>query len=264
MPMPPIWTIEQIRAGSPDAGWAEAIDAEARARRRLGRDEDERAEWAAGAWAAVRGEADGSVNCCCVYRRGYDWAASRALEEGGWEAWHLAWREVDERRPIGRSSRYGVRYYGRDDERVPDDIAALRPIDVALWKALHGLQAALLRWAIYRQLAVTDADLERAISREFGSVNSGRVGGAHYRAEGCRLFNDSGGKHPQFWYDVDGVEEPVGGSALVRRVRALLALPEPGTLGLDSGAAAPTRRRSPAPSGPPRPAVAGAEQCALF
>ena len=266
MTTPGIWTLEEIRAGGPGEAWASAIQAGSLAQTRPRLVGEERAEWIDGAWAAVCGEGDPSVNCCCLFRRGYDWAAARALEEGGWSAWHLAWREIEEQRPIGRSTRFGVRYYGQDHQHVPGLIAAMQPIDVALWKALHGMQGSLLRWAIYRQLCVSDADLERAISREFGSVNSGRVGDVYYRAEGCRLFNDQGGKHPQFWYEGAEVEESIGGPALVRRARGLLALPEPGSLALGARAEAPPARGA---RGEPRrarhaaPAV-GAEQCSLL
>jgi hypothetical protein len=41
-------------------------------------------------------------------------------------------------RPILRR---GARYYGREHEAVPAAIARLKPVDIALWKALHGMHA---------------------------------------------------------------------------------------------------------------------------
>jgi len=239
-----IFTTAEIVSGSPSPNWAEVIEAESRSptdtwREREGqqpccfRDERTRQEWVAGAWAAVRGGPDPTKNCLCEFRRGYDWSASRALAEGGWEAWNLAYREVIERRPIGRSSPLGVRYYGREHEAVPSPIARLKPFDIALWKALHGMQGSLLRWAIYRELGVDDNDLRLAISREFGTVNSGSVDGATYSGYGCRLFNDNaGGKHSRFSFGPWNRSRVLTGPDLVARARDLLALPAPGTLHL--------------------------------
>jgi hypothetical protein len=239
-----ILTTAEIAAGNPSPGWAEQIETEASRptdtwREREGkepccyRDEPTRQEWIAGAWAAVYGEPDPTTNCLCEFRQGYDWAASRALAEGGWEAWNLAYREVVERRPIGRCSTLGARYYGRDHQSVPAAIARLKPFDIALWKALHGMQGSLLRWAIYRELGVDEPDLALAISREFGSVNSGSVGEVTYSAYGCRLFNDhSGGKHSRFSFGPWGAARVLAGPSLVSRCRTILALPEPGALHL--------------------------------
>jgi hypothetical protein len=248
-----IFTTAEIVSGTPTPGWQEEIEAEARRptdtwREREGqqprcfRHEETRQEWIAGAWAAVRGETDLTDNCLCEFRRGYDSAASRALAEGGWEAWNLAYREVIERRPIGRSSPAGARYYGREHEAVPAAVARLRAVDLALWKALHGMQGSLLRWAIYRELGLDDAGLRFTISNEFGTVNSGSVEGVPYAGYGCRLFNDSGGKHPRFTYGGWERARALSGSDLVNRSRALLALHAPGTLEL---AAAPGRMTVP-------------------
>lgn len=242
-----IFTIAEIESGAPRPGWQEEIEAEAGRptdtwREREGqqprcyRDEPTRREWVDGAWAAVRGEPDLTTNCLCEFRRGYDWAASRGLDEGGWEAWNLAYREVVERRPVGRSSHGGARYYGREHEAVPATIARLKPFDIALWKALHGMQGSLLRWAIYRQLEVNDTDLRQAISNEFGTVNSGHLDGVQYAGYGCRRYNDAGGKHPRFTFGSWDKARAMSGPELVNRSRSLLALPVPGTLEL---AAAP-------------------------
>lgn len=244
-----IFTTTEIVCGAPRPGWEEEIEAEASRptdtwREREGqqprcfRDEATRREWIAGAWAAVRGEP--AISNYCERGRGYDWAAARALAEGGWEAWNLAYREVIERRRVGRSG--GARYYGRDHEAVPAAIARLRAVDIALWKALHGMQGSLLRWAIYRELGVDDAGLRFAISNEFGSVNSGSVEGVQYAGYGCRLFNDSGGKHPRFTFGGWERARALSGSDLVNRARALLGLHAPGTLEL---AAAPGRMAVP-------------------
>lgn len=240
-----IFTIAEIESGAPRPGWQEEIEAEAGRptdtwREREGqeprcfRDEATRREWITGAWAAVRGEP--AISNYCERGRGYDWAASRALAEGGWEAWNLAYREVIEHRPIGRGSTGGGRYYGGDHKAVPAAIARLRPFDIALWKALHGMQGALLRWAIYRQLEVDDNDLRLAISNEFGTVNSGAVDGVHYAGYGCRRYNDGGGKNPRFTFGPWDGARVATGPDLVNRSRSVLALPAPGTLGL---AAAP-------------------------
>jgi hypothetical protein len=231
----PQFTVDDLRSGSPHSGWDEEIEAAARApadawRLRQGgtpqfyRSDEARAEWIEGAWAAVRGERDPTPNDC-EWRSGYDWAARRALDTCGWEAWHLAWREVEERRPIGRSHRYGVRYYGRDHADVPPDISSLRTIDVALWKALHGMQGAVLRWEIYRQIGVTDADLALAISREFGTVVSGDVAGVNFYAQGCKLFGGTGNKHSRLIFGRDANEQKVTGPEIAVRARRLLALP---------------------------------------
>jgi len=236
-----IFTTAEIIGGSPRPGWHEEIEAEARQptdtwRAREGeqprcfRDEPTRREWITGAWAGVRG--DPALSNYYECGRGYDWAVSRALAEGGWEAWNLAYREVVERRPVGRSSTGGGRYYGREHERVPTETARLRPFDIALWKALHGMQGSLLRWAIYRELGVAEDDLRLAISNEFGTVNSGSVDGITYAGYGCRRFNDAGGKHPRFTFGPWDKARVIAGPALVSRARCLLALPAPGTLEL--------------------------------
>jgi hypothetical protein len=242
----PRLTLDEIRAGAPHGGWQELIQSESRAASRHV-DADSLTEWAEGAWAAVHGHRDPTPNCGCEWRRGYDWAARLSLEVNGWEAWNLAWREVEEHRPIGRSSKFGVRYYGRDHEHVPAEISRLPPVDVALWKALHGMQGALLRWDIYRQLGVTDDDLALAISREFGTVNSGVVGGVHYYAQGCKLFGGTG-QTPHLSLGDYGSEQKIRGTEIVRRSRSLLALPEPGALHLDLTQAA---QFSPPPAGLP-------------
>lgn len=237
-----ILTAAEIVSGAPRAGWTEEIDAEVSSptdtwRKREGqeprcfRDRESREEWISGAWAALRGDPDSAQKG--EFRHGYDWAAARALAEGGWEAWNLAYREVTERRPIGRSSPGGTRYYGREHEHVPASIARLKPFDIALWKALHGMQGSLLRWAVYRELGIDDDDLRLAISREFGTVNSGCVEGATYSGHGCRRFNDNGGgKHPRFSFGPWDKPRVLTGSDLVARTRSLLALPAPGTLDL--------------------------------
>jgi hypothetical protein len=272
-----IFTMAEIVSGAPRPGWEEEIEAEARRptdtwseregqQPRCFRDEPTRREWIAGAWAAVRGEPDLTQNCLCEFRRGYDWAASRALAEGGWEAWNLAYREVVERRPIGRSSTGGGRYYGREHERVPREIAKLKPIDIALWKALHGMQGSLLRWAIYRELGVDDEDLRLAISNEFGTVNSGSVDGITYAGYGCRRFNDAGGKHPRFTFGPWDKARVIAGPALVSRARSLLALPAPGTLELTAapGAMADARFIRPRATSLDTSSEAPAEQLALL
>jgi hypothetical protein len=246
-----IFTTMELSSGSPRPGWAEEIGAQAR-KSISARDEAARDEWIAGAWAAIKGDPDRSSNCCCEFRRGYDWAASQALIEEGWEAWNLAYREVTERRPIGRSSPRGSRYYGRDHELVPPAIDHLGPVDIALWKALHGMQGALLRWAIYRELGVGDPDLRLAISREFGTVNSGYVDGIPYSAYGCRRYNDNGGgEHSTFVFDSGGSKRSMTGPELVGRARSLLCLPAPGSLNLDiaPGRTAERKQRRPADAG---------------
>lgn len=247
-----ILTIAEIVAGTPRPGWAEEIETEAsrptdtwRAEEdqepRCFRDGPTRDEWIAGAWAAVRGDPDTTKNYC-EFRRGYDWAARQALQEGGWEAWNLAYREVTERRPVGRSSRQGVRYYGSDHEVVPCIIARLKPLDIALWRALHGMQGSLLRWAIYRDLGVDDNTLKLAISNEFGTVNSGCVDGVPYAGNGCRRFNEQGGKHPRFTFGGWGKARALSATDLVGRSRTLLSLSQPGMLDL---AGAPGTMREP-------------------
>lgn len=281
-----VFTITEIEAGSPGAGWVQVIEAESRKptdtwRAREGqqprcfRDDPTRQEWTAGAWAAVRGEPDLTKNCLCEFRRGYDWAASRALSQGGWEAWNLAYREVVERRPVGRSSVGGARYYGREHGVVPAAIARLKPFDIALWKALHGMQGSLLRWAIYREIGVDDENLRLAISREFGSVNSGHVVGVTYSGYGCRLFNEGGGKHPRFTFGPWDRARAVCGPALVSRARAILDLPAPGTLAIPAAPGVMTEskartRSAPRPTTPVRAATPDlatdppAEQLALI
>lgn len=268
-------TIAEIRAGAPSEEWAEVIAAESAAptdrwRRESGgtprcfRSAHDRAEWERGAWCAVRGDPDTCRTVGCAFRQGYDWAARRALESGGWEAWNLALREVEERRAICRSSPEGVRYYApRADP--PADLAT-NTVAAALWQALHGMQGAFMRWSIYRQTGVSDADLCLAVSREFGTVSAGEVAGLEYRGEGCRLFNDhNGGREPRFLFGPYSEQRKFSGPALVAKARAVLRLPAPGQLTLDawSGVWAPDGRAPTAhPTG--HAGIQEAEQLALF
>jgi hypothetical protein len=76
---------------------------------------------------------------------------------------------------------------------------------------------------------VDDNNLRLAISREFGSVNSGYVDGLAYAGYGCRLFNEGGGKHPRFTFGPSDRVGAVSGPDLVNRSRVLLTLPAPET-----------------------------------
>lgn len=267
-------TVGQIRAGAPTPAWPAEIEdavsaptdlwrAEEGATPRCYRDPDARAAWEAGAWCAIGGDPD-ETGTAPVFRAGYDWAARRALELGRWEAWNLALREVEERRPIARSTPGGVRYYGTGVS-PPPEIARLNPLSIALWLSLHGMQGARLRWSIYRQLGVSDQDLALAISREFASVSAGEAGGVPYRGEGCRRFNDmNGGRHPRFYFGPWGNEHRLAGPDLVSRTRALLRLPVPGLLALEPVVVTPIDTPAQAPASAPRARAAAVEQLGLF
>lgn len=217
--------LEDIKAGRPHDGWQEAIDNFVAREPPYRRCADARDAWCDGAWTAVRGDPDPTTNCLCEWRRGYDWAVRRALAEAGWEAWNLAWREVDEGRPITRANVGGVRYYGSEHEVVPAEIAAHPAEGVALWKALHSISGSTMRWAVYRQLHPTDETLERAVSREFSSVTSGEVNGVSFWATGSKTDAGTGGLHPLFSYGNYGRDETIRGARLVSMARMLLSMP---------------------------------------
>ncbi len=241
--------IEDIKAARPHDRWGEYIEEVVSRDSPYRTCRDARDAWCDGAWSAVRGDPDPTTNCLCEWRRGYDWAVRRALAEQGWEAWNLAWREVDERRPITRSAVGGVRYYGTEHEVVPPEIAA-HPVEVvALWKALHSISGSTMRWAIYRQLDPTDETLERAISREFSTVTSGEVNGVAFWATGSKKDGGTGGLSPLFSYGDYGREETITGVRLVATARILLSIPGENALMLFSAPASVPRahRRASAP-----------------
>lgn len=66
-----------------------------------------RQQWITRAWAAPSRGSGRGRKLPLRLQVGYDWAESRALVEGGWEAWNFAYHEVEERRSIGRSSPRG-------------------------------------------------------------------------------------------------------------------------------------------------------------
>lgn len=194
-------TIDEIRSGTAFPDWDAAIE------RRLEQDSRERPDFPLfrdhdafrlGAAAAAAGSSDSS-DLVSSFRYGFDWANTFALEHSLWEAWHRAYLEVVERRPIGRSEPGGVRYYGSRDA-IPPAPPHYPPVHVLLWKSLHLMQGSTMRWTIHRELGTPSDDFARAVSAEFSTCSSSTHGTCHGVGHGCKRYNPSGSQTPKFTY----------------------------------------------------------------
>jgi hypothetical protein len=95
-------------------------------------------------------------------------------------------------------------------------------MDGGLHRALHSFQGAADRWWKLKQAGATDAQLREAIGKEFGIAGGGSE-------PGKRPHWYAGGKNPRFWWNnIGGTGKPtLAGAALVKRVRAILEIPQP-------------------------------------
>lgn len=97
-------------------------------------------------------------------------------------------------------------------------------INAALTAALHSFEGAKERWGLLQENGATDAELQAAISQEFGDGGGSRAFGGE---------NHKGGKKPEFeWLgQAEGFEHgkrKFKGKALLARVRQVLSIGAPG------------------------------------
>jgi hypothetical protein len=105
----------------------------------------------------------------------------------------------------------------------------LKGSDAKLKSALHACLDAESRWKERRRLGLSDADLRRAISEEFGIAGSG-TGSGSYR----------GGGDPAWWASDDAnprKDKPaLKGGPLVAAVRRIMEIPQPSAKSADKKA----------------------------
>jgi hypothetical protein len=93
-------------------------------------------------------------------------------------------------------------------------------VDAALFRSLHQIERADMRWSNHCKRGLTDAELKEAIAYEYGISG----GGSH-----PEWYSYEGGADPKFWLDsIAACGKPtLRGKLLLERVREVLAIPYP-------------------------------------